>query len=268
MREAFSYMFKDNKYKNKALTYFVFAMIANFCSIYANTFAPSCSGVGCHVEQTISPEAARWLFLGVIISLIPLGYHFSCIKALIEQKENFVLPNFNLIKNFVQGLKYFFNIILAVIVYGLGFAIVAILLAIIASLTGLKVLSLMLLAIISILLFAGFSILSLAFFWIFANTGWLTTLFRVQRAYNLVKTNRSTYWLALGLMILLGIVVGLVSIVAPILGAFTGSSIAASLIAAFLISILAAYTTFVSAFIIAKAVKPVEIPENKNIVEE
>lgn len=267
MLEAFSYMFKDNKYLNKALIYFIFALLGSFCSIYAQTFSPTCAGGGCPVQT--DPQVYLWLILGSIIGIIPLGYQFTCMKALMEQKENYVLPTFNFAKNFWLGFKAYIGSSLMGIIFGLMIIILALIFGIIAGLCGAdKATSLgilivggIVIAIIALLSILILSILSIAFAWIFANTGWVTSYLRLKRAFLLIKDNPSTYWIAFGFMILIGIFIGILSLVGPVIGSLSGSKIVASLIGAFFIALASSYTAFASSFLVAKAIKPVVTEE-------
>ena len=147
--------------------------------------------------------------------------------------------------------------IFATIIWGLGIIITSSIILVLANFVGGKVFlcALGIILVIAIILF--FVILSVSFMWIFANTGWLSSFLRVQRALHLVRTNKTTYWLALGLIIVVGIVAYIVSFIAPFIGSLTGSTIGMALIASALIATLSAYTAFVSAYLTAKSIKPV-----------
>ena len=267
MLEAFSYMFKDNKYINKALIYFVFALLMNFCTIYSQTFSPSCAGGECPVQS--DPQVYIWMIAGAVIGLIPLGYQFSCIKALMEQKENYVLPTFNIAKNIWLGFKSLLGSTLLGVIFGLIGIVFAIVFGIIAGLCGhdkasalgILIVAGIILVALALIAILAISIFSIAFTWIFANTGWITSYIRFKRAFQLIKTNPSTYWIAFGLMILIGFVAGIFGLVGPIIGALTGSKFIASLIGSCIIALLSSYTAFASAFLVAKSIKSLPIEE-------
>ena len=79
MKEAFTYMFKDGKYLEKAFAYAGFVFLADFLANFSQYIKGSNLGF-------------LMLILGYIVLFIPSGYGISCVKALMAQKENFVLP--------------------------------------------------------------------------------------------------------------------------------------------------------------------------------
>ena len=81
MGECFKFMFKDNKFLNKALIIFILMLISNCFVLYANTLVPI------DMQSNAMPPLDFYLYLliGSVISLLPVGYMLSCTKALIEQ---------------------------------------------------------------------------------------------------------------------------------------------------------------------------------------
>ena len=99
MKEAFTYMLKDNKIKEKAALYFGIMFIATLLTNFSQYINSNNSG-------TVPSLASLLLGLvGGILSLITTGYSFVCIKTIIEQKDNIVLP-YIAPKNAILGLKF------------------------------------------------------------------------------------------------------------------------------------------------------------------
>lgn len=242
MKEAFSYMFKDNKYPQKALTYFGLIFLANFAVMYAKLFAPACPN--CQA----SPEYPLWTFIGFILMILPMGYGITCVKSLIEQKENFIIPFFNFKNSLITGLKYTLAIIFTGLAIGLGFSILGGILGVIAGMFQLKAL-LFVFIIAAIAFFLCFIFYISALLWIFACKGWLTSFFRWGKAFQLLSKNPKNYWKAFGLVLLVSIVSGTIANLIPV------SNLLTAIIAAVISSALASYTIFVWSYLNAKAIK-------------
>ena len=122
--EAFTYMFKDNKFFQKASFYFLFA----FLSVFGGVLAETAEG-----DATLILLAFIIWILGLISNLFLSGYFISAIRALRTKSENFVLPMFNMGKTFILGLKCFLSMIILEIVVGIGLALVCCVIGIIMA---------------------------------------------------------------------------------------------------------------------------------------
>ena len=91
--------------------------------------------------------------------------------------------------------------------------------------------------------------------WIFADTNKLTSFLRFPTAIKLIKANPSTYWVALGLSLLVGFTVEIFSFITSLVVSLSTLKIVASLVGALVSALIASYTTFVTAFLVAKSVK-------------
>ena len=117
MREAFTYMFKDNCFHKKAFIYFILSFVA--MSLIAIADMSSCTG-GCPINQakliapTIKFDILCYRAIGLILHTLTLGYFITCLEAVLKQRENILLPFFNLKLCFTKGLKLFLSIILTV----------------------------------------------------------------------------------------------------------------------------------------------------------
>ena len=198
MLKSFTYMFKDNKFIQKAFMFFIFTLIGLFCTNYANITA----------KVSPQPELLLITLIGMIMQIFPGGYAVSCIKALTEQKENYILPMFNLKSVFVIGFR---NGIAALIlclvligIYGLIAGIFAIITMLPLPLTIILVILLTVLSFIPLLalLFYG-----LALNWIFANTQALTSFLQFQKAHALIKQDWRRYLKAFGLMLAISVII-------------------------------------------------------------
>lgn len=160
MIKAFTYMFKDNRFIQKSSIYFLFLLIGTFCTNYANIL----------LKAGGKPVLHLVYLAGIILLLVPYGYVVSCIKALTEQKENFILPMFNVKTNFVIGLKYIIAILLLSLIFGFITVAAAFMIGLICGILKAKVLAIVLLSLVitsAVLLLIFYT---LALNWIFANT--------------------------------------------------------------------------------------------------
>ena len=120
MRECFTYMYKDNCIHKKAFIYFILSFIA--MSLVALADMNSCTG-GCPINQAtlITPsikfDILCYRLVGLILHTITLGYFITCLEAVIKQKENILLPFFNIKLSFTKGLKLFLSIIITILIY-------------------------------------------------------------------------------------------------------------------------------------------------------
>lgn len=177
MREAFTYMFKDNKLFNKAI------------SIIAYLVVPFILGLMYMI--TNSQFLAIIAVLAVIFTLFALtGYFISCVKAIALQDLFIVLPNLNPVNNFVSGVKPLFASAVANIAVSLGCAIIIFL----SSLTGNKIL-IILVSLIFLLFVLIYIFLMPAFICIFAKTEKFWSYINFKLAFNLVSKNVKKYLL-------------------------------------------------------------------------
>lgn len=195
MKEAFTYMFKDNKFWIKALSYFSLFFTANFLLNYAQTLLPTCP------RCAVSLPWQYWvLFIaGTLVNFVALGYIFSCIKTLIEQKENPLLPFVNILKDLYKGFKYAVSLILLIIPV---MVIVMLLVLGIAGVTSGSIVGFILSKILYILVFLFFGFLFIGFNWLFAGNESFFNFFKFRKVFELIWADKKKYICHL-LMILL-----------------------------------------------------------------
>ena len=251
MKEAFYYMFKDNMIKQKALTYFGFIFIAQFLTQWADVYAPE-------VKGAIPPIQYFVLFiLGFIAMFIPTGYGVSCLKALIEQKENPVLPFVNIKNNFILGFKLTASFILLMLsfmsIFSLGVGISFIPFPVMRAVSAIFMI---LMLILLIPFFIALVIYSPALYTIFAKREWFTTFFRFIKSTKLIGEGVGTYFKGLGLIILLMIAFGIInSIFGIIFGLIFGKSVIFALLFTLTTSVFSTYTVYLYSYITSRAVK-------------
>ena len=87
MREAFTYMFKDNCYYKKALIYLVLNFIANSLIAYAqmNSFTGVCP---INSKPEVLPNELLGTtilsFTGFLVNMFVLGYFLNCVEAIVH----------------------------------------------------------------------------------------------------------------------------------------------------------------------------------------
>lgn len=246
MREAFTYMFQDNKFWQKACVYMGILFLANLLSNYAKMLSFNCTS--CTVS--LPPAYYITFIAGYIINLIPLGYAYSCIKSLFEQNENYVLPTMDLKKNFITGLKFLLSIglifipiiLVTVLIYGIAYYNPII------TVTALKFLDL----VICIL----FLIYFIPFMSLFAKEESIFTLFKFRTATKAILNNKRNYFIALFISILFFIAnYALGVLLAYIFHTYPVAQIAEMLISVVISTVVWTYIIFVINFLVAKAIK-------------
>ena len=199
MIKAFTYMFKDNRFIQKSSIYFLFLLIGTFCTNYANIL----------LKAGGKPVLHLVYLAGIILLLVPYGYVVSCIKALTEQKENFILPMFNVKTK-----------VLAIVL-----------------------LSLVITSAVLLLIFY-----TLALNWIFANTQAITSFLQFKRAHALISQDYPRYWKGVGLAFGLNFVLGILLIfVLGLAGKNIVSIFFATLISTFLTSYIVFVNAMINA---------------------
>ncbi|DAB20935.1 TPA: hypothetical protein CPT94_08860 [Candidatus Gastranaerophilales bacterium HUM_22] len=243
MIKAFTYMFKDNRFIQKSSIYFLFLLIGTFCTNYANIL----------LKAGGKPVLHLVYLAGIILLLVPYGYVVSCIKALTEQKENFILPMFNVKTNFVIGLKYIIAILLLSLIFGFITVAAAFMIGLICGILKAKVLAIVLLSLVitsAVLLLIFYT---LALNWIFANTQAITSFLQFKRAHALISQDYPRYWKGVGLAFGLNFVLGILLIF--VLG-LAGKNIVSIFFATLMSTFLTSYIVFVNAMINAKSISP------------
>ncbi|MBO6087255.1 DUF4013 domain-containing protein [bacterium] len=255
MKEAFTYMLKDNKYFEKALVYGGFVLFADLLANFSHVYKGSGLGI-------------LLLILGYVATFIPSGYGISCIKALMVQKENFVLPCINVKNNFILGFKIF----VAGALLGLAIGGIYIAACIIFGLIGIFAIpkdvdvntAVLIFMIPTILIFLTVLILyviyGLSMSVIFAKKEFYTTFFKFGLANKLIAQNRGKYFSALGLYVALFIVLIIVNAICSFSLVRLGNI--GTIILSLIRACVSSYTIFVFAYITANSVPHELLDEN------
>lgn len=239
MINAFTYMFNDNKFFQKALFYFIFSFATQFSLESAKVL----------YARNIFTTAILLYVVGIIFSIIVNGYFISCVKALISQNKNYVLPLFN-IKMLLPGVKYTLAFFLAVLCLSFVFLLVFILSIFIG-----KILSSLIIIIFVLLLAAYFN--ALAF--IFANTEAFTSFLQFEKATNLIKNNMGKYCKGLIIMIIVFVITEVINYILSAVFKNTGM-----FIKILIPTIFTTYTIFIISFVIAKSISSEYADELRN----
>lgn len=243
MEKAFTYMFKDSMIAEKALYYFVIAF-----------------GVDYLIKMSVFYANNDYSWIYVLLALIfafilylPFyGYLISCIKAIMTQSDNIVLPCLNFCKNFILGLKFMLSGLIVGILFFLISALFlfmpVFLLFVIKGALG------VILFIFGVLIVL-FSIIALtvytpAFVCIFAKNEWITSFFRFPRATILIKNAPGQYFISLLVYIGIAMIAGVADAIASLMTGNIVLMIAGSLISAAIATIV----VFVTSYIVAKCV--------------
>lgn len=259
MREAFTYMFKDNCFWKKAGVFFLLSILTSFLMGYGD----SCNNTGgCPLSQAPQVEPVTDLFsiglnlLGLFFGALLCGYYFNIIEAISKQEKNIVLPFFNFGSCLVKGFKFTIASILLFLVLILVGAIFIFLLNK-SPFWGIIV-ETVLLVVCSIF----FAIISMGVIWNYANTNQILSIFAWKKVFNLIKANKVSYYSALGFCVLTAIAAMIVTTILVIISVFMiDSATIASIVFLVIATIIASYTAFVYMYLIAKSIKQIEAEE-------
>lgn len=239
MREAFSYMFKDNCLFQKTWIYITLLAIANILIGISKT--------GSHIIArpellSTNPTEGILIHLGVvIITMFTTGYFLSVISANIKQKNNILLPRFNAVNNFAKGLKYFFAVFLLII-------IISVISGLLQSLFG-SIISTIFIGIIATFYF----IYGCSFVWNFADSNNIFAFFDFKNSLKKVAQNLKNYFKHISLMWLITLSGAIIALVLEFIFSFIPSDLIAIVLFSILGAFINAYVALTSAFLIGKS---------------
>lgn len=247
MREALTYMFKDNCFYKKAFIYLALSFIESACIAFAQM--NSCTGA-CPVTTSngiFIPDKTNTIVFqiaGCLLNFLILGYFNTCVNAITKQINNIVLPFFNFTTSLIKGLKYFAAILLPVIIFSL----------IIGILHEINILASNIFLTIIMLFYLVFGV---AFFWLLANENKILTFFNYKKAITKVLEAPARYFkyvffisIICALTFILNFIVGF------IFALFNLNLLATMLLINLITAIIGTYTAFVTMHLIAKSIKP------------
>lgn len=190
MKKAFYYMFSDNKFYKKALTFFVYVTLLMYCSFFSIT---GCNG-------TISLNFIHYIIIALTLLFgysICEGYKIAIIKSINNVNENLhPLPILNLKKDFVIGIKYLISIlifsvpffcIMGAFLFASGFAIGVYMPRTLINISGI-------LFVLSVFAYCVYlSCFLPASLSIYANTNSIWSFYKYEEVFNLVVSNKMEY---------------------------------------------------------------------------
>ena len=248
MKEAFSYMFKEKNFIIKALPYGLFTFVVQFLMLWAFKFVSP-------QTNTIQPQYFLLVILACIFTIIPIGFMYSSLKAILEQIE---LPFMNIKRDFIFGLKFIAGWIIFMLAYVL--IVLSALLIVGVPIVMLTKTNPVLGAISAILSVVAYFLVIFLFFAyipslcaIFAKTGRITSFLSLRKATRLIKQGVGTYAKGLGLIILCSFAFGIfnnIIITCTVKAGIIGISIGALITA-----IISVYLVYALIAVIAKSVK-------------
>ena len=247
MREAFTYMFKDNCYYKKALVYFILTFIESACIAYAQM--NSCSGM-CPVSLngenfTLSKtNVLVFQLIGLLFNFLVVGYFNTCIEAITKQVNNIVIPFFNFVNSFLRGLKYFVAILIPI----LGFSIIV---------AVIQMFNLLVANIILTLITIFYILFGIGFIWLFANEKSFFAFVSFRKVVNKVIEAPKNYLKYMLFIVLFSVIVILLKFVLElVLAMFTMTPFVTMIVTTFISGIISAYFSFVLMYLVAKSLKP------------
>lgn len=257
MRKAFYYMFKDVEVFKKTYVFLLFILASTLVSNFSNILHEFIPVLNVHWQDSMYDPIWNWVyvllaFISIILMFIPNGYALSLIKSLSNQEENYVLPEMEMKRNFLQGLKV-----------AVGFGLIYLLFVIVASLflTASVIIALafanqimfyLTVAMIAVVLFV-FLFYFPIFNFMFAYKSNLLTFFRYMMATKIIMLDKKLYFkgiaLFAGVFLFTVIIASLLSSVPVLRNPFLFA------ISTILVSLLAYYFILVESFVIAKSIK-------------
>lgn len=252
MREAFTYMFKDNYFYKKAFVYFILAFIP--MTILAITDMNSCSN-SCQIGQapvalsSIKFEALCYNLLAIFFYILSAGYFMTSLEAVIRQKTNIILPFFN----FDLSLKKGFKFTLGVFIIGL----ISMLIMFSLTILGMTIFrfALSIIFVFCIILFIIYFVAGYSFTYLFATEYKILTFLNFKQAFKNIMIAPKNYFKYWGVLMFLNlIVITLVYLFERLFGLFNNSYL--TMVLTNIISCtLGTYFGYVSLMLISKSVK-------------
>ena len=257
---AFKYMFLDNKFWSKFAVFFLLVL-----ACLAPQFIP---------ETADKIGIINYLFLFIVLMVIGLfgqifyyGYYCSCIKSIIEQSGNYVLPVFNFKKDGMLGLKCFAGMLLLGLAICFAFLILGIILgiagsAIVAALYAVNpVIGVLIGAII--VLAVIFAVTAVAYIYypsalrLFAQIQDPLVFFNFKEIFRLIKENKDIYYKYIGIMVLATLLVFAVvlTICIPCIALKICSPVICVIVLCTTLAFAGAYVNLVCAYATAKCIR-------------
>lgn len=194
MLDSFFYMFRDKEFWKKYLSLFSIVLIANILINCPEALAQMLD------NSKLSSISFIFLFLGLVIMMIPYGYSISALKSTLDKNFSGCLPMLNITKNFKDGFKVVLSGLIFLILLILTIYILFFVNAVFSSFLG-SFISI----ICNILIFL--ILLIVAFFGIAMCCKYVTcpsylNFINFKAAYNIINNNVGKYFIAFLLSLL------------------------------------------------------------------
>ena len=253
MREAFSYMFKDRAFVQKAALYLCLFLLTYCCIIFSQA-------KGIPLIGSIAIFA-----VGILLCFVLSGYFFSLIRFNIENKENSDIPKINVFENLATGFKWFLAalifLVAVIVIVSLFVALVLLLYK-----SGLKMTSFFMFLPVYVIVLGGLMIVFPALIGIFAKSGEITSLFRIKKAFEVLCANAKTYFIGYIVYILTATMIYLLNglfydFSTAFMGSMMQDPVLFNLVFICFNTLLSSYLIFVLSYIFAQMVNVKEIEE-------
>lgn len=246
MKEAFTYMFKDNCYYKKALVFLILTFIESACIAFAQM--NSCAGM-CPFsagEGIFTPNKTNVLIfqlIGLLFNLLVVGYFNTCVEAITKQVNNIILPFFNIVNCFFKGLKYFVAIFIPIVLYSFIIGFIQVFNPLVANIV---------LGIILLL----YLVLSIGFIWLFANEKSFFAFLSFRKVIKKVIQSPLNYFKYLLFIAIVCVLTFTLKFAFEFIFAlFPISPLVTMLISTLMSAVISAYLTFVLVYLTAKSIK-------------
>ena len=248
MLRAFNYMFKDNMFRGKYISYYLCVFAYLFLTQLQNIFKitrPSLEQIGISLLIAI---------ISVFVFMLMMGYQMNSINALTKQEGNFILPFFNFKKVLVKGAKYWAAIFLFSTAIALFLSITGIINGILAGIFASKVLLISLFSICALIVLTVFVFYTLPFNWIYANSDNIFSFFKFKTATQLMMKDKKRYFSYLG-MAIVTIILGTITTFVTTVVLGDSKNILFMAIACVVNALVSTYFGFVNMFLTANAIE-------------
>jgi len=238
--EAFLYMLKDAEFKIKYIIAAIFLGIASFLGLFSMS-----------LSQNITNLPTMFLIsllsiLSILLLFIYIGYWFSCIRYLRENKTaDIELPPIEQWKNFITAFKFF----IASVLFGgtITISLIPIKIPVLGLVYGIT-LGLLILA-----LGIFYTIYFPALIAIFTKIETYTIYFKITNAFNKAKKAGIHYYKTILILALLSIGIGIIISILNYIVILI-NNIFLTLLAAAIMGLILVYLSYVTAYLIANCI--------------
>lgn len=250
MREALTYMFKDNCFYKKAVMYCILIFFASTFSALADM--SSCTG-SCQLITTPIPltqlkfNVLLYRIASLFLYILSLGYFISSLEAVNKQENNIIFPFFNFKLNLIKGIKFALALFTTVILY----YVLTLLFVIVGSkfIPVITEVTTSLIALFTLLYIICYN----SFLYSYASENKLLNFFNFKKAFLPIKKAPKTYFKFWSLLILVSLASTVITYLFEILFGLFNNAYLVMLLTNIIAAIVGTYTTYVSFLLIRKS---------------